>query len=122
MISWTVPPKEKRFVIVAITPDGVSLATVFINTNINPNVNFSQELKSLHILLSSEGRDYLNHDSFVDCTDLYEETVSVLTQAVKDDATCLLGKMDEEDLSKVHRLIMASPSIKKFKKKRYGFA
>ncbi|WP_439557417.1 hypothetical protein [Dyadobacter sp.] len=120
-VNWTVPPKEKRFVVVAIAEDHISLATVLINTIVNEHVNFSDELKSLHIPIDNTGREYLHHKSFIDCTDLHEESVGFIKTALQSDPRNYLGKMNEEDLAKVHRLIMASKTIKPYKKKKFGF-
>ena len=63
-VKDTNPPKEKRFIVIGKTVDGICLATVFINSEINLNVNFSEELRNLHCFLPSDGRDYLEHDSY----------------------------------------------------------
>ncbi|WP_031529961.1 hypothetical protein [Dyadobacter crusticola] len=120
-LKWTVPPKEKRFVIVAIGNDQVSLATVLINTALNENVNFSDELKSLHIPIDIAGRKYLDHRSYIDCTDLHEERIDHIKSALQSDPANYLGKISDDDLVKVQRLIMASKTIKPYKKKKFGF-
>ncbi|KQS30643.1 hypothetical protein [Dyadobacter sp. Leaf189] len=120
-VNWTIPPKEKRFVIVAIGEDYVSLAMVLINTRVNEHVNFSDELRSLHIPVDSAGREYLHHNSYIDCTDLHEESMSHIRTVLQSDSSNYLGKMNEEDLAKVHRLIMVSKTIKPYKKKKFGF-
>ena len=120
-VQFTIPPKEKRFIVVAFTEDKIALAAVLINTSVNENVNYTADLKSLHIPLDHNGRSYLDHASFIDCSELYEESVSILKSALKVDPGCLLGNLSEADLVKTQRLIAQSPSIKPYKKKRFGF-
>ena len=121
LAKFTDPPKEKIFVIVAKDDKSFSLATVLINTDLNANVNFSLDLKALHIPIEAKGREYLKHDSFVDCTALHECKISEANKWMTDDPGCHLGKMVEEDLRKVHMLITTSGTIKPFKKKQFGF-
>ncbi len=63
-VKETNPPKEKRFIVVGKTIDGISLATVYINSEINPFINFSPELQQLHCFFEANGREYLDQDDF----------------------------------------------------------
>lgn len=46
-VKDTNPPKIKRFIVVGKTIDGLSLASVYINSQINLKVNWNIELQSL---------------------------------------------------------------------------
>ncbi|MFZ4525425.1 MAG: hypothetical protein ACOYOE_07735 [Chlorobium sp.] len=56
-VKDTKPPKEKRFIIVGKNIDGLCLATVYINSEINEKINYSPDPISLfrqregHILI-----------------------------------------------------------------------
>jgi hypothetical protein len=66
------PPadKEKRFIIAGFRYDKKQFASVFINTEINPNLFRTEKLKSLHLPFELANRLYLEWDSFVDCSQL----------------------------------------------------
>lgn len=44
-VQDTIPPKEKRFILVGQSYDKLIFATIFINSEINPNVFLTQILK-----------------------------------------------------------------------------
>jgi hypothetical protein len=120
-VKNTSPPKEKRFIVVGKTIDGVCLATVFINSAINTDVNFSEELRQLHCLLPAAGRVYLEHDSFVDCSTIYVRGYAELYESLKNRPEAFLGVLDTKDLRMVRSTFVRSPKIKSRDKKRFGF-
>jgi hypothetical protein len=94
---------------------------VFINSAINPNINFSDELRQLHCFFPASGRVYLDHDSFVDCSTIYARGHEELYEAMKNRPEALLGVLDPKDLQIVRNTIIRSPKIKGKDKKRFGF-
>lgn len=120
-IKNTKPPKEKRFIVVGKTIDGVCLATVFINSEINLNINFTDELRHLHCFFPASGREYLDHDSYVDCSTIYVRGHEELYEALKNRPEALLGVLDRKDLLTIRETIIRSPKIKGKDKKRFGF-
>ena len=62
----TNPPKQKRFILVGQSYDKLLFAAIFINSEINPNIFPTQELKDLNLKLLASERDYLDHDSYAD--------------------------------------------------------
>ena len=67
-VEDTKPPKVKIFIIIGQNIEGFSLATLYINTDINFNINFSQELIDLQIPISKKDYSFLDHNSYVDCS------------------------------------------------------
>ena len=65
----TTPTKDKFVVIVCIdnTPLGF-----FINSNIHPYVQNRPKLLECQILIRASDNWFLNHDSYIDCTQLYQ--------------------------------------------------
>jgi len=120
-VKETNPPKEKRFIIVGKTLDSLCLATVYINSEINPFVNFSPELQDLHCFFDATGRDYLDHDSYVDCSAIYIRNHDELHEALKTRPDALIGLLTESDLQTIRSKIVSSPKIKGKDKKRFGF-
>jgi hypothetical protein len=68
----TTPPKIKRFVILALNNDLAIVGMLYINSQINPNVFPTEELRSYHIPLDAEKCSFLDHDSYLDCSQILE--------------------------------------------------
>ncbi len=117
----THPPKEKRFIVVGLTSDGVSLATVYINSDINLIVNYSPELRQLQHYIESDGRDYLDHDSYVDCSQLITRDRAEIHYALMQRPEAFIGLLSENDLQTINGKILSSEKIKGKVKKKFGF-
>ena len=98
-VKDTKPPKEKRFIVVGKTIEGLCLATVYINSEVNDNINFTPELKALHLFFQASGRDYLDHDSYVDCSQFVVRKQSEIQLAVINRPEAVIGKLSNEDFS-----------------------
>ena len=57
-VKDTNPPKTKRFIIVGISTDEVSLASVYINSNLNKKTAWSIGLESLNIFFEKAGHPF----------------------------------------------------------------
>ena len=119
-VKDTYPPKTKRFIIIGFTEDKVTLATVYINSEINTNVNWSIEQQDLQLPLSSENREYLEHDSFVDCSKFFLKGVQEITDIVKSRPEVIIGELNQDDLKIVIEKIKNATTIKGKVKKKYG--
>ncbi len=119
-VNDTNPPKEKRFIVMGVSYDKIALGTVYINTHINPNVFPTEELKQLHIPLESDNRDYLDHDSFVDCSKLYEKKLSEIKLIIEADVDSYLGELSPEDYKIIRDKIKISKNISVHVKKKFG--
>lgn len=120
-VTDTNPPKEKRFIIVGKSADGICLATVYINSEINERVNWSQELKDQHLRLEKEGREYLTKSSYVNCSEFTVRTISLIEAAVRARPEAVIGDVSPEDWELIKQKIIDSPTIKGKHKKAYGF-
>ena len=90
-VTNTNPPKYKRIVILGINEDETLIGHLFINTSINLWQLDSDELRNLQIELLSDGRDYLDHDSFLDCSDLRKFSLEGLQQLYAQDLEIFFG-------------------------------
>src|SRR5687768_6522242 len=87
---WTTtPPKVKRYVILAENTDSILIA--LINSFININYLGTQELQNLQLKLSADGRFYLDHDSYLNCSQVYEMTKVSLLARLKADRNMYIG-------------------------------
>lgn len=93
---------------------------VFINTEINPKVFPSRELQNLHVFFSHQNRDYLDHDSYVDCSRIYDKDIKMIQNRLIDDIERLFGQLSEDDLQIILTKIQSSRTISNKQKLRYG--
>lgn len=104
-------PKPKFSVIVGISEDAFFLGTVFVNTDINIRHINSPELEKLHYKLSQKRyRNFLKHDSYVDCSDVkHRMQVSFLNDLNYSGE--IVGSLAIDDLKNVLLLIESSDTI-----------
>lgn len=119
-VDDTTPPKEKRFIVVGFSGDRAQLATIYINSEINLQVNYSPELQRLHLFMQSDGRDFLDHNSFVDCSQLMQRDVSAIHETIVERPNAVIGVISDDELSQIRRKLAGAPSIKRWIKMKYG--
>jgi hypothetical protein len=119
-VDNTTPPKIKRFIVIGVSQDKVLLGVVYINSEINPHVFPSQELRDLHLKLAVETRDYLTHDSFVDCSRIFQLDRGSISKLLHHDPACHLGTIGKEDLSQIRKIIRGSRTVSVRVKKMFG--
>ena len=119
-VPHTSPPKTKRFVIIGINKSINSLAFIFINSIINPNVIKSQHLQSLQLPMDASGRDYIESDSYLDCSRLYEWSILSLKEKCTSNTKAHLGQISDVDLADAKQLTASARTIVRRLKKRYG--
>ena len=119
-VEDTFPPKIKRLIVVGIDADSVLLATVFINSEINPNVLSTDELKRLQLKLEATDRPYLDRDSYADCSDVRERKQSDIQSLLANDPTCHIGNVSAEDMRIVKGLIKSARTVSVRIKKKFS--
>lgn len=119
-VDDTNPPKIKRFVIIGINEGVALVGYLFINTSINPNVFRTEDLKKLHLPLSKDGRPYIDYDSFLDCSHIYEMSIEKLEDVFSQDYETYLDQVSDDDMAQIRELIKAARTIPAKTKKRYG--
>ena len=119
-VKDTNPSKIKRFIIIGIDGEKVSLATVFINSEINPNIFPTLELQNAHLFLESENRDYLDNDSFVDCSTLIERSVEDLIDLIRNNPSTCIGEVNSLDMEIIKKKIKTVKTISINLKKKYS--
>lgn len=117
--NHTKPPKEKRFIILGVNDEGNYVGSVFINTNVNFNIINSQELLELQYPVKNQPNDYLDHDSFIDCSELFEFSRQDLFNLLIAEPERALGKVSQKDLETLFRLVKSSPIIEPKMLKKY---
>jgi hypothetical protein len=120
-VEDTKPPKYKYFIIIGQTEDCLSLASIYINSEINLKVNFCIELVNLHKPILCSMYKFLDKDSFVDCSKLIHRDKIEIETAIKNDPNIVKGELNEEDLNLYRNTIINAETIKGKIKKKYGF-
>ncbi len=119
-VTDTKPQKIKRFVILGISADKLAIGTLYINSEINPNLFPTLELQKLHLKLEKQDRDYIDHDSFLDCSKVYEKEYTDLLAVLQNDANCLIGQLSVDDLRLVKKTVKEARTIPVRTKKKFG--
>lgn len=119
-VNDTTPPKEKRFIIVGFTEDKFSLASLYINTEVNTNINWSQEQQALQLELSSNSREYLDWTSYVDCSKFNIRETQEIKKAIQSRPEAIIGEVSAKDLELIITTIRHASTINGKYKKRYG--
>lgn len=120
-IKTTTPPKPKRIVILAINEELALVGYLFINSEMNLNVFHNRYLQSLQLPLTADECEYLEWDSFLDCSHIYEKNVEELKDIFHANIGAYLGEISEADMRKICQLIESAKTIPPKIKKRYGF-
>lgn len=115
----TNPPKIKRFVILGLDKGSVCVGVLYINTEINTKKFPSDYLKSLHMPLQVQDCDFLEHDSYLDCSYLYEWPLESLRTLFVNDTGVYLGDLGEEVLLDCRRIVVAAKTISRAIKKKF---
>lgn len=116
----TTPPKIKRFIVIGFSNDKVLLGTVFINSEINQNVFNTEYLKGLNIPLDAQIYDFIDHDSFVDCSNIRERSVVEIKHLLSNDIECSKGVVSKETMKTILATLANASTIPPNKKKKFG--
>ena len=118
-IELTDPPKIKRVVMWGFDESLDKIGLSFINSDIS-NIR-KPYFVSLQYHLPADGRDYLDRDSYLDCSRIYETSLQEVRNLLVDDPRRHLGDVSSDDLSKASKLITRATTIERKLKRRYGF-
>jgi hypothetical protein len=119
-VKDTTPPKVKYFIIIGFSDDEVLLGTVFINSAINQNVFNTEYLKGLNIPLDAQMYDFIDHNSFVDCSDVKERSFIEIKQLLSNDPECSKGIISEETMKIISTTLANASTISLTKKRKFG--
>ena len=108
--------------IIIISKDRTDVGFVVINTDVNFNVNYSSYLRNQHLRITPSDLSCLDHDSFIDCTDIKPiRNIEQLEALIKSDPDMVKGELNQELLNKIHETITFSRLVSNNKKRRFGF-
>ena len=119
-VKDTHPPKEKYFIVIAFSLENIAVATVYINSEINPNLFKTEELKNFHLQLRVSDYTFLKHNAFVDCTQLHEKTYAELLVLLQSFPATHVGILTEADYQQIRVSLKATRLISVAVKKKLG--
>ncbi len=103
----------------AICGDKACVGYLLLNSQINPNCFPTPELRALHLHLNTADRNYLDHDSFLDCSTIHDINIEVLKKIISDDPSLHIGKFNETDLELAIDTVKNASTISKKQKEQY---
>ncbi len=105
----TTPPKEKRLVIVSINPE---LLLFVINTEIPKFKEKRSYLKNQQILLEKNTENFLDHDSWLDCSEVFREfNIETVKEILLNDVSRVLGKLSNEVVAQIMDVVSESETL-----------
>lgn len=119
-VTDTIPPKEKRLILIGCSFDKLYFASVFINTEINPHIFHTQELIDLNYEMKCNDRDFLDNDSFADCSSIKKRDSKWLHDIINIQPERVLGNISDDDMIAIRKLIKSARTISPAIKKTYG--
>lgn len=118
-VTDTTPPKTKYFILLSADGDKLMIATVFINSDINPHNLSSPELASLQYKLCESDYNFLWKDSYANCASISERKIDNLKKDIDNDPNIFQGNINEKDFKAMRELIKKSKVIKRKIIKKY---
>lgn len=110
---------KKYLIIIAINDSHI--AGVVINTEINLNFAWSEEIKKLHLPIKQQEHPFLKYDSFVDCTKLHKKPIVDICNAIKENPNIVVGNVTDSFLKTLQITITYAKTISIKDKKDFGF-
>lgn len=108
--DFTTPPKAKRLLVVAANR-GRPLLFV-INTSPTDFAKKRPRLIDQHLPLARADENFLDHDSYLDCSTAYDNfDKEDIEKVLVDDTTLILGKLSSETAERIVELIADSPTL-----------
>lgn len=113
--------KIKRMIVVGFDDEQVLLAAIFINSKFNQNHFRTKVLQDdLLLFTKDEKRNYLDRDSFIDCSELHPLPIADIASAIASEPNIIIGDVQDRDMLQIKNKIKNSKNIKARDKKRFG--
>lgn len=99
--------------------DQTKCGILIINTKINQNINFNIYLLSQHILIDVLRHDFLDEDSYIDCTQIHPKDIQEIVDHISNNPKNLCGNVQEDIMIKVKDLLINSRVLSNNDKRKY---
>ena len=111
---------RKFFVVMGVSEDRVC-GFFFINSNIHPAIFNKQEQLDLQYPLLHRDYEFLKYDSFLCASSVIERRVEDISEGISNRSTQVIGRMKEEHIEDVMRMVRESKVISERHKRRYFY-
>jgi hypothetical protein len=101
---------RKFFVVMGISKDKIC-GFFFINSNIHSAIFNKQEQLNLQYPLLHRDYEFLKYDSFLCASSVIERRVSDIAEGIQNRTTVVIGRMKEEHMADVIRMVRSSKVI-----------
>jgi hypothetical protein len=108
-------PKTKRVLIIGINKQTSTVGTLIFNTE-KPKI---RNIQAYQVHYNASSRDYLEWDSYLDCSEIHEFSEEDLLNILTKDPGKLLGNMDEKDLDIAKDIVANAKTIPNKLVRRY---
>jgi len=106
-------------IILDIMDDKCLIASVFINSEINFFHINSPELVALQYPIKKIDFPFLDHDSYIDCSNLFEKHYKEYKVTLINNAIRKIGELSEPEIESIYEFVRKSKNIKGKTKKKY---
>jgi hypothetical protein len=110
--------KNKRILIIGITNDKYYAGVLLFNTD--KYFIYNKYLSSLQIHFSADQREYLDHDSYLDCSHIHEIENQKLFDTLVNNPKNFLGSMEKQDFDNVCTTVANAKTMSKKFIVKYG--
>ena len=108
--DFTKPPKPKRLLVVAANRKRPLL--FIINTSPTDFAKQRPRLIDQHLPLAKTDENFLDHDSYLDCSTAYDNfDKGDIEQILADDTSLILGKLSPKSAEKMLEIVADSPTL-----------
>jgi hypothetical protein len=105
-------PKSKFLAIVSKSTCGTKFGYVYINSSNYPDVHGMAYIRSQQLIArQSKYKDFLNYDSYFDCSELKQKSIDEIRNILEKDPKRLIGKIDIEDHNLVCKALRENKTI-----------
>lgn len=106
--NFTTPQKYNSLILVCLNPKPLLL---LINSKVNEFALIQPRLRQCHIPINMANYDFLDHDSFIDCSEAYDFELDDLHERLCSVNRVHLGDVSIEDLNAIKNAVSESPLI-----------
>lgn len=111
---------RKFFVVMGVSEEKVC-GFFFINSNIHPAIFNKQEQLNLQYPMLHRDYEFLKYDSFLCASSVIERKLIDIAEGIKEGTTSIIGKMKDEHVSDVLKMVRASKVISDRHKKIFFY-
>lgn len=112
--------KEKYFVFAGNKYDKTTICLIHINSEINPHLFPTPALRNEHILLPKSEIEFLDHDSYANCSEFIIRTTDEIYNLLLEDPGKHIADLPDEYFQMIKEKICRSKILRPDYKKEYG--